>query len=110
VGRDALNTLVRVGDGDWGRGYFALLLYKVSARSDNRVFFLFFLVTEQIRLGLSADVPLVSQQWNAIIAVNYAARKAGITRLHHNVFDAKLLCPGRQIIWCISVLCNGSCR
>ncbi|KAF9134554.1 DNA-directed DNA polymerase eta rad30 [Mortierella sp. 14UC] len=48
---------------------------------------------EQIRLGLSADVPLVSQQWNAIIAVNYAARKAGITRLHHNVFDAKLLCP-----------------
>ncbi|KAF9927594.1 DNA-directed DNA polymerase eta rad30 [Linnemannia zychae] len=48
---------------------------------------------EQIRLGLSADVPLVSQQWNAIIAVNYAARKAGITRLHHNIFDAKLLCP-----------------
>ncbi|KAF8938612.1 DNA-directed DNA polymerase eta rad30 [Haplosporangium gracile] len=48
---------------------------------------------EQIRLGLSADIPLVSQQWNAIIAVNYAARKAGITRLHHNVFDAKLLCP-----------------
>ncbi|KAG9072364.1 DNA-directed DNA polymerase eta rad30 [Linnemannia hyalina] len=48
---------------------------------------------EQIRLGLSADVPLVSQQWNAIIAVNYAARKSGITRLHHNVFDAKLLCP-----------------
>jgi DNA polymerase eta len=51
-------------------------------------------LTEQIRLGLSADVPLVSQQWNAIIAVNYAARKSGITRLHHNVFDAKLLCPG----------------
>ncbi|KAF9141965.1 DNA-directed DNA polymerase eta rad30 [Linnemannia schmuckeri] len=53
----------------------------------------FFAQVEQIRLGLSADVPLVSQQWNAIIAVNYAARKAGITRLHHNVFDAKLLCP-----------------
>ncbi|KAG0366742.1 DNA-directed DNA polymerase eta rad30 [Mortierella sp. AD032] len=52
-----------------------------------------FMSTEQIRLGLSADVPLVSQQWNAIIAVNYSARKAGITRLHHNVFDAKLLCP-----------------
>ncbi|KAF8931537.1 DNA-directed DNA polymerase eta rad30 [Dissophora ornata] len=49
---------------------------------------------EQIRLGLSTDVPLVSQQWNAIIAVNYAARKFGITRLHHNVFDAKQLCPG----------------
>ncbi|KAF8949678.1 DNA-directed DNA polymerase eta rad30 [Haplosporangium bisporale] len=48
---------------------------------------------EQMRLGLTADVPLVSQQWNAIIAVNYAARKFGITRLHHNVFDAKLLCP-----------------
>ncbi|KAI1316063.1 DNA-directed DNA polymerase eta rad30 [Mortierella claussenii] len=48
---------------------------------------------EQIRLGLTADVPLVSQQWNAIIAVNYAARKYGITRLHHNVFDAKQLCP-----------------
>ncbi|KAF9354540.1 DNA-directed DNA polymerase eta rad30 [Mortierella sp. AD094] len=49
--------------------------------------------SEQIRLGLSPDVPLVSQQWNAIIAVNYAARKFGITRLHHNVFDAKQLCP-----------------
>ncbi|KAG0084587.1 DNA-directed DNA polymerase eta rad30 [Podila epicladia] len=48
---------------------------------------------EQMRLGLTADVPLVSQQWNAIIAVNYAARKFGITRLHHSVFDAKLLCP-----------------
>ncbi|KAF9423472.1 DNA-directed DNA polymerase eta rad30 [Podila epigama] len=53
----------------------------------------FFAQVEQIRLGLSADVPLVSQQWNAIIAVNYAARKFGITRLHHNVFDARLLCP-----------------
>ncbi|KAG0000163.1 DNA-directed DNA polymerase eta rad30 [Entomortierella chlamydospora] len=48
---------------------------------------------EQIRLGLSSDIPLVSQQWNAIIAVNYAAKKFGITRLHHNVFDAKQLCP-----------------
>ncbi|KAF9570711.1 DNA-directed DNA polymerase eta rad30 [Mortierella alpina] len=48
---------------------------------------------EQIRLGLTADVPLVSQQWNAIIAVNYSARARGITRLQHNVFDAKLLCP-----------------
>ncbi|KAF9287188.1 DNA-directed DNA polymerase eta rad30 [Mortierella alpina] len=48
---------------------------------------------EQIRLGLTPDVPLVSQQWNAIIAVNYSARARGITRLHHNVFDAKLLCP-----------------
>jgi nucleotidyltransferase/DNA polymerase involved in DNA repair len=28
-------------------------------------------------------------------SVNYAARKFGITRLHHSVFDAKLLCPGR---------------
>ncbi|KAG0319036.1 DNA-directed DNA polymerase eta rad30 [Dissophora globulifera] len=44
-------------------------------------------------LGLSPDIPLVSQQWNAIIAVNYSARKFGITRLHHNVFDAKQLCP-----------------
>ncbi|KAF9945943.1 DNA-directed DNA polymerase eta rad30 [Mortierella alpina] len=48
---------------------------------------------EQIRLGLTPDVPLVSQQWNAIIAVNYSARARGITRLQHNVFDAKLLCP-----------------
>ncbi|KAG0018713.1 DNA-directed DNA polymerase eta rad30 [Podila clonocystis] len=27
------------------------------------------------------------------LPVNYAARKFGITRLHHSVFDAKLLCP-----------------
>ncbi|KAG0332829.1 DNA-directed DNA polymerase eta rad30 [Podila horticola] len=53
----------------------------------------FFAQVEQMRLGLTTDVPLVSQQWNAIIAVNYAARKFGITRLHHNVFDARLLCP-----------------
>ncbi|KAK3843030.1 MAG: hypothetical protein J3R72DRAFT_349630, partial [Linnemannia gamsii] len=62
-----------------------------------------FMSTEQIRLGLSADVPLVSQQWNAIIAVNYSARKAGITRLHHNVFDAKLLCPGNLFFLFLSL-------
>ena len=41
----------------------------------------FFAQAEQIRCGYSRDDPVVCVQWNSIIAVSYAARKYGISRL-----------------------------
>ncbi|EJS42217.1 rad30p [Saccharomyces arboricola H-6] len=41
----------------------------------------FFAQVEQIRCGLSKDDPVVCVQWNSIIAVSYAARKYGISRM-----------------------------
>lgn len=68
---------------------------------------------EEVRLGLPRDKPAAVQQWQGLIAgtiyafqvmvemgdltisilVNYAARRAGITR-HCNVQEAKEKCPG----------------
>ncbi|KAK2592926.1 DNA-directed DNA polymerase eta rad30 [Conoideocrella luteorostrata] len=45
-----------------------------------------------VRLGLPEDKPLAVQQWQGLIAVNYAARDCGIGR-HCNVVEAKKLCP-----------------
>jgi DNA polymerase eta len=47
---------------------------------------------EQVRLGIPRDVPVAVQQWEGLIAVNYAARAKGITR-HMRVGEAKLKCP-----------------
>ncbi|KAJ2380785.1 N-acetyltransferase eso1, partial [Coemansia sp. RSA 2603] len=33
---------------------------------------------KQLRLGISADVPLAVQQWQGIVAVNYPARAFGV--------------------------------
>ena len=52
----------------------------------------FYAQVETSRLGL-ARTPLVVQQWRGIIAVNYAARAAGIKR-HLTVDEAAKLCPG----------------
>ncbi|CAI4059213.1 hypothetical protein SKDZ_04G6150 [Saccharomyces kudriavzevii ZP591] len=41
----------------------------------------FFAQVEQMRCGLSKDDPVVCVQWNSIIAVSYAARKYGISRM-----------------------------
>ncbi|SMN19625.1 similar to Saccharomyces cerevisiae YDR419W RAD30 DNA polymerase eta, involved in translesion synthesis during post-replication repair [Maudiozyma saulgeensis] len=41
----------------------------------------FFAQAEQIRCGYTRDDPIVCVQWNSIIAVSYAARKYGISRL-----------------------------
>ncbi|OAV93103.1 hypothetical protein PTTG_08028 [Puccinia triticina 1-1 BBBD Race 1] len=47
---------------------------------------------EQVRLNIPPEKPLAVQQWRGLIAVNYPARKFGITR--HLAFDeAKKLCP-----------------
>lgn len=41
----------------------------------------FFAQVEQIRCGYSRDDPVVCVQWSSIIAVSYAARKYGISRM-----------------------------
>lgn len=53
----------------------------------------FYAQVESRRLGIHASTPLVVQQWRGIIAVNYAARAAGIKR-HLTVDEAAKLCPG----------------
>lgn len=78
---------------------------------------------EQKRLSIPTDVPCAVQQWNGLIAVNYAARaagaatphgpalchtgrplsscglllSAGITR-HMRVAEAKRMCPELQLV------------
>ncbi|KAI5954039.1 eso1 [Candida margitis] len=52
----------------------------------------FFAQVETIRLGLTEEDPVVCQQWRSIIAVSYAARKFGISRMD-TVESAKEKCP-----------------
>ena len=47
---------------------------------------------EAVRLGVPDDIPLISAQWQSIIAVNYPARKFGIKRFN-TIDEAKKLCP-----------------
>ncbi|KAK7202593.1 sister chromatid cohesion protein Eso1 [Myxozyma melibiosi] len=52
----------------------------------------FYAQCETVRLGLDPDVPLACQQWQGLIAINYAARKFDIKR-HETVTEAKKKCP-----------------
>ena len=52
----------------------------------------FYAQCEMIRLGLAEDQPLAVQQWSGLIAVNYPARKFGVTRFL-DLAEAKKLCP-----------------
>ncbi|KAF3928071.1 hypothetical protein AA313_de0202520 [Arthrobotrys entomopaga] len=52
----------------------------------------FYAQCEMVRLGVPEDQPLAVQQWDALIAVNYPARKFGINRMR-NVTEAKRKCP-----------------
>ncbi|KAK9451337.1 uncharacterized protein V1518DRAFT_408283 [Limtongia smithiae] len=52
----------------------------------------FYAQCECVRLGLSPDTPVACQQWQSLIAVNYAARAFGISR-HENISDARKKCP-----------------
>ncbi|CAE6479132.1 unnamed protein product [Rhizoctonia solani] len=47
---------------------------------------------ERVRLNVDPEQPLVVQQWSNLIAVNYPARKFGITR-HESITEAKKKCP-----------------
>lgn len=52
----------------------------------------FYAQVEQVRLGLSVDDPVVCVQWTSLIAVSYAARKYGISRMD-SLDSAKKKCP-----------------
>nr|VWP00898.1 3-isopropylmalate dehydrogenase (3-IPM-DH) (IMDH) (EC (Beta-IPM dehydrogenase) [Ganoderma boninense] len=51
----------------------------------------------QVRLGIDPALPLVVQQWEALIAVNYPARKYGISRMD-KARDAKKRCPHLVVV------------
>lgn len=73
------------------------LLAQSSPKSPLRVIALidydaFYAQCESVRLGISADVPVGVQQWDAIIALNYPARDRGLKR-GISVEDAKTQCP-----------------
>lgn len=52
----------------------------------------FFAQVERNRLGMTDDDPVTCVQWNSLIAVSYAAKKYGISRMD-NVQSAKEKCP-----------------
>ena len=47
---------------------------------------------EQVRLGLDSSQPLAVQQWNSLIAINYAARKFDVKRMD-TIETARQKCP-----------------
>jgi DNA polymerase eta len=56
----------------------------------------FYAACEMVRLGVT-DKPLVVLQWSLLIAVNYPARKYGISRMD-NLEDAKKRCPELMVV------------
>ena len=52
----------------------------------------FYAQCEMVRLGTSRDTPLAVSQWDSLIAVNYAARSFGVTRMVAAA-EARKLCP-----------------
>ncbi|GAN05400.1 DNA/RNA polymerase [Mucor ambiguus] len=57
----------------------------------------FYCQVEQVRLSIPFDTPAAVQQWNGLIAVNYAARERGIKKMT-NVTEARKLCPGIRLL------------
>ena len=57
----------------------------------------FYAACEQVRLGLDPATPLVVLQWDSLIAVNYPARKFGISRMD-KVKDALRRCPDLKVV------------
>ena len=49
------------------------------------------------RLHSPPSVPLVVLQWDSLIAVNYPARKYGITRMCR-LGEARRMCPGLRVV------------
>jgi DNA polymerase eta len=52
----------------------------------------FYAQCEMVRLGISRDTPLAVRQWESLIAVNYAARPFGISRMI-TAGEARKACP-----------------
>jgi DNA polymerase eta len=57
----------------------------------------FYCQVEQVRLNLSPAVPLAIQQWQNVIAVNYAARAANVTR-HASIQACLATCPELKLV------------
>lgn len=57
----------------------------------------FYAACEQVRLGIDPALPLVVQQWDSLIAVNYPARKFGISRMD-KIKDARNRCPELVVV------------
>lgn len=57
----------------------------------------FYAACEHLRLGIDPEKPLVVLQWQALIAVNYPARKYGISRMD-KLQDAKKRCPQLEVV------------
>lgn len=52
----------------------------------------FYAQCEMVRLGVPHTTPLAVQQWDSLIAINYAARPFGVSRML-SVAEAKKRCP-----------------
>ncbi|EJD06732.1 eta DNA polymerase [Fomitiporia mediterranea MF3/22] len=57
----------------------------------------FYANCEQVRLGLDPEIPLVVLQWGMLIAVNYPARKFGISRMD-KLDEARKRCPDLVVV------------
>lgn len=57
----------------------------------------FYAACERVRLGIDPCRPLVVLQWDSLIAVNYPARKFGISRMA-KLKDAKRMCPELVVV------------
>ena len=57
----------------------------------------FYAACEMVRLGVDPETPLVVLQWDSLIAVNYPARKYGISRMDKKK-DALKRCPHLQVV------------
>ncbi|KAI5829130.1 DNA/RNA polymerase [Schizophyllum commune Tattone D] len=57
----------------------------------------FYAACEMVRLRVDEEQPLVVLQWNALIAVNYPARKYGISRMD-KLQDALKRCPHLKVV------------
>ena len=66
----------------------------------------FYAQVEQRRLGIAASTPLAVQQWDGLIAVNYAARPYGIKR-GMRIAEAKSLC--KDLVLVHVELIGGTC-
>ncbi|TFK72980.1 DNA polymerase eta [Pluteus cervinus] len=82
--------------------YRHLLSHNLGVRDPLRIVALcdsdaFYAACEMVRLGTAEDTPLVVLQWDSIIAVNYPARKYGISRMS-KVKDALQKCPHLQVV------------
>ncbi|KAJ7220061.1 DNA/RNA polymerase [Mycena pura] len=81
--------------------YRTILSQNLGARDPLRVIALcdsdaFYAACEMVRLGIH-DQPLVVLQWQMLIAVNYPARKFGITRMM-KLQEAKERCPELVVV------------